>query len=219
MFIDDLFSSSAPEDSRESYGAETFLFPGHVRKHDLQLINLIEDISKQSPFRHMVTPSGFQMSVAMTNCGDLGWISGKHGFYHYAKNDPATEKPWPKMPSLIYEIAVSAAEKAGFTGFNPDSCIVNRYKPGAKLGLHQDSDEVDFSKPVVSISLGLPGIFLLGGCNRNDPIEKLMLNHGDVVVWGGVDRMRFHGIEPIKEGCHPLAGSFRYNLSIRQAGA
>jgi alkylated DNA repair protein (DNA oxidative demethylase) len=218
MFTDDLFGGSAPVETIEQYGEATFIFRGFVCKHERQLIQLIKGVEAQAAFRHMVTPNGFEMSVAMTNCGDLGWISGLHEEYHYGALDPENQQPWPSMPDLFYSLAVEAAAKAGFKGFAPDSCIINRYAPEAKLGLHQDSDEREFLQPVVSVSLGLPATFLLGGNHRDDPVERVTLLHGDVVVWGGPDRMRYHGIAPIKDGNHPLTGHLRYNLSIRVAG-
>lgn len=226
MFTLDLFGNSDNVDTVEQYGVATFLYRGFALVNAEELMRLIQEVEQQAPFRHMVTPAGYEMSVAMTNCGDLGWISGAGGAYNslgntnyrYDRIDPKTGQNWPEMPPAFLELAQESALKAGFQGFNPDSCIVNRYAPGARLGLHQDSDEFDFSHPVVSVSLGLPATFLLGGNNRNDPIQKVRLEHGDVIVWGGKDRMRFHGIEPVKDGYHPLAGSFRYNLSIRHAG-
>lgn len=218
MFTDDLFGGASPVETVEQHGVATFLFRGFACQYEQELLALIQNISAQAPFRHMVTPSGYEMSVAMTNCGELGWISGRNENYHYGAHDPQSQKLWPEMPELFRRIAADAAEKAGFKGFAPDSCIINRYSPEAKLGLHQDSDEKEFSAPVVSVSLGVPATFLLGGNHRDDPVQRVKLLHGDVVVWGGPDRMRFHGIAPIKVAHHPLTGDLRYNLSIRVAG-
>jgi alkylated DNA repair protein (DNA oxidative demethylase) len=165
----------------------------------------------------MVTPGGFVMSVAMTNCGALGWISDRGG-YRYSPVDPSSGRPWPAMPQSFLELAAGAAERAGFPGFVPEACLVNRYAPGARLTLHQDRDERDFSAPIVSVSLGLPAVFLFGGERRADRPQRVALAHGDVVVWGGPSRLRFHGILPLADGGHPLTGRHRLNLTLRRAG-
>jgi alkylated DNA repair protein (DNA oxidative demethylase) len=157
------------------------------------------------------------MSVAMTSCGELGWMTDREG-YRYIDHDPESQRRWPAMPSLLSELAQSAAEAAGFAGFHPDACLINRYEPGAKLSLHQDKDERDHDHPVVSFSLGLPATFLWGGFRRSDKPKRLLLEHGDVLVWGGPDRLRYHGILPLPEGEHPLLGSQRINLTFRKAG-
>ncbi len=164
----------------------------------------------------MVTPGGREMSVAMTNCGRVGWVTGRAG-YRYDAIDPATGRPWPAMPPTFEDLAGEAARSAGFGHFRPDACLVNRYAPGARLSLHQDRDEQDFGQPIVSVSLGLPAIFLWGGWARADRARRVGLSHGDVVVWGGPDRLRFHGLNAMPEGEHPLTGAFRFNLTFRRA--
>jgi DNA oxidative demethylase len=182
------------------------------------LLAQIENVSQRSPFRHMVTPGGFTMSVAMTNCGPLGWVTDRKG-YRYQAIDPLTGKPWPEMPKSFAALAKSAAEAAGFPLFSPDACLINRYEPGARMSLHQDKDEQDFTQPIVSLSLGLPAIFLYGGDQRSDKARRIAVSHGDVVVWGGPARLRYHGVAPLKEGAHPVLGRYRYNLTFRRAGA
>jgi DNA oxidative demethylase len=180
------------------------------------LLAAIDDIRRASPLRHMVTPGGWTMSVAMTNCGDAGWVTDRSG-YRYDASDPQTGRAWPAMPTVFSALAAGAAAAAGFAGFAPDACLINQYRPGARLSLHQDRDERDFSAPIVSVSLGLPAIFLWGGQQRADRPTRIPLMHGDVVVWGGVDRLTFHGVRPLAEGVHPLTGAVRYNLTFRTA--
>jgi alkylated DNA repair protein (DNA oxidative demethylase) len=169
-----------------------------------------------APFRHMFTPGGHHMSVAMTNCGTVGWVSDQSG-YRYDPCDPESAKPWPLMPTVFLELAATAAERAGFSGFTPDACLINRYDPGARLSLHQDKDEHDFDAPIVSVSLGLPAVFLFGGLRRADPTQRLALRHGDVVVWGGPARLRYHGVVRLENGVHPIIGRCRINLTFRKA--
>lgn len=157
------------------------------------------------------------MSVAMTNCGHLGWTTNRQG-YLYSPIDPQTNKPWPAMPHSFHDLCQRAATAAGYPDFQPDACLINRYAPGSKLSLHQDKDEPDLRAPIVSVSLGLPAIFQFGGLKRNDPLKRLLLEHGDVVVWGGESRLFYHGIQPLKAGFHPLTADCRYNLTFRQAG-
>jgi alkylated DNA repair protein (DNA oxidative demethylase) len=174
-------------------------------------------VMQLAPFRHMMTPGGFAMSVATTSCGDLGWVSDKTG-YRYAASDPLTGKAWPQMPASFKQLAKQAASIAGFENFEPDACLINRYQVGARMGLHQDKDELDFSQPIVSVSLGLPAVFQMGGFARGDKAMKLPLYHGDVLVWGGESRLRFHGVLPVKAGYHPTLGESRINLTFRKAG-
>jgi len=176
----------------------------------------LQDITARSPFRCMSTRGGYRMSVAMSNCGTTGWISDATG-YRYDSIDPLTSAGWPPMPPGLPELATAAAAAAGFEAFLPDVCLVSRYQPGARLSMHQDKDECDLESPIVSISLGLPAIFLFGGHRRVDRPRRLALTHGDVVVWGGPARLRFHGVLPLKDGRHPLLGSCRVNLSLRKA--
>ena len=181
------------------------------------LLAAIDAIASAAPLRHMVTPGGYTMSVATTSCGDLGWTSDEQG-YRYAARDPHSDLPWPAMPALFDTLAREAAAQAGFPGFEPDACLINRYAPGARLTLHQDRNERDFGAPIVSVSLGLPATFLFGGMKRTEPTLKLRLAHGDVVVWGGPARLRFHGVLPLKPYRHPLTGECRINLTFRKAG-
>jgi len=180
------------------------------------LLHDIEAVAAISPFRHMVTPGGYTMSVAMTGCGGLGWTTTDRGSL-YSPVDPVTHRPWPPIPEAFHALCHEAAIAAGYPDFQPDACLINRYAPGAKLSLHQDKDEPNLRAPIVSVSLGLPAIFQFGGLQRNDPLKRLMLEHGDVVVWGGESRLFYHGIQPLKPGQHPLTGEYRYNLTFRQA--
>lgn len=180
------------------------------------LLSAVVVIEAASPFRHMVTPGGFVMSVALTNCGRFGWTSDGKG-YRYSDVDPQQGRPWPPMPELFRRLAQDAAAEAGFEGFEPDACLVNRYLPGARLSLHQDKNERDFSAPIVSVSLGLPATFLFGGHRRADKAARLMLLHGDVAVWGGEDRLRYHGVMPLADASHPVLGRQRINFTLRKA--
>lgn len=179
-----------------------------------QLLGQISLLADRSPFRQMVTPGGYTMSVAMTNCGDVGWTTDSHG-YLYSPIDPLTSQPWPAMPTIFRELSDAASKAAGYPGFAPDACLINRYAVGAKLSLHQDKDELNLQQPIVSVSLGLPAVFQFGGLKRNDPLKRVMLEHGDVVVWGGASRLFYHGILPLKAGQHSATGEFRYNITFR----
>jgi DNA oxidative demethylase len=191
------------------------LLRGFVGDSEVGLIATLRDIVTAAPFRHMVTPGGHQMSVAMTNCGNAGWVTDRSG-YRYSPDDPETGKPWPAMPSILGELADRAAERAGFAGFTPDVCLINRYVPGAKMSLHQDKDEFDFGAPIVSVSLGLPAIFMFGGPKRSDKPRRFLLEHGDIAVWGGPSRLFFHGVAPLADGDHPVVGPQRLNLTFRK---
>jgi alkylated DNA repair protein (DNA oxidative demethylase) len=180
------------------------------------LINAFEVVAAASPFRHLVTPGGHTMSVAMTNCGAAGWVSDRRG-YRYDTHDPLTGKPWPPMPAVFLDVAVRAASEADFDGFAPNVCLINLYEPGSRLTLHQDKDELDYGQPIVSVSLGLPAKFLFGGLKRTDKPLRTMLEHGDVVVWGGPSRLAYHGVDTLKDGNHPLLGRRRINLTFRSA--
>lgn len=180
------------------------------------LLAALDDITARSPFRHMVTPGGYTMSVAMTNCGEAGWITDSTG-YRYSRIDAETGHPWPPMPGAFRELAVAAAADAGYPRFRPDACLINRYVPGARLSLHQDKNEHDFSNPIVSVSLGLPATFQFGGVKRTDPVKKFALKHGDVAVWGGVSRLCYHGVPELKDGHHESVGRMRINLTFRRA--
>lgn len=179
------------------------------------LVEEVARIAQSSPFRHMVTPGGYTMSVAMTNTGRVGWVSNRSG-YRYDPIDPETSAPWPPLPAAFLDLAVNAAAAACFANYDPDACLVNRYVPGAKLSLHQDKDEKDAWSPIVSVSLGLPAVFLWGGKKRSDPVRRMRLESGDVVVWGGPARFVYHGVAPLKPGEHPLTGATRINLTFRK---
>jgi alkylated DNA repair protein (DNA oxidative demethylase) len=213
----DLFDS-VPElgSSRQEIAEGAVLLRGLAARGQSELVAALHDVVGRAPFRHMVTPGGHQMSVAMTNCGSLGWITDRTG-YRYGQSDPETAKPWPAMPLSFRELAGQAAAEAGFGGFSPDACLINRYQPGARMALHQDRDEQDFGAPIVSVSLGLPTIFLFGGLKRSDKPRRFRLEHGDVVVWGGPARLAFHGVAPLADGEHALMGRQRINLTFRRA--
>ena len=203
--------------SREALGPGTAILNGFALGVEAELISDLKAIVERAPFRHMVTPGGFRMSVAMTNCGRLGWVTDRTG-YRYDEIDPENGLKWPTMPKAFLLLARDSAREAGFPMFSPDACLINRYGPGAKLSLHQDKNERDFDQPIVSVSLGLPAIFQFGGMERADKIVRVPVVHGDVIVWGGAARLRYHGVAPLKPGAHPLLGSYRYNLTFRKAG-
>jgi len=213
----DLFDPIDEPRRTEQIGASAFVLRGGALPCVPELLPLLALILKQAPFRHMVTPGGLPMGVALTNCGELGWVSDRCG-YRYAPLDPDSGEPWPALPAAFLRLAQDAAAQAGFAGFMPDACLINRYEPGTRLTLHQDKDEKDFAAPIVSVSLGIPAIFLFGGHQRSDRTERVPLVHGDVVVWGGVDRLRYHGVMPLKHADHPLLGQQRINLTFRAAG-
>jgi alkylated DNA repair protein (DNA oxidative demethylase) len=213
----DLFESlDDARPAREVITEGAVLLRGFVRPHEHELIAAIEAITAESPFRQMFTPGGHQMSVAMTNCGSLGWVTDRSG-YRYDAIDPASGQPWPLMPPLFHELAETAAASAGFAGFAPDACLINRYEPGARMSLHQDRDERNMAAPIISVSLGLPAIFLFGGLKRSDKPQRFRLQHGDVAVWGGPARLAFHGVAPLADGEHGLLGRRRINLTFRRA--
>jgi len=180
-------------------------------------LQAVQQVAARAPFRHLLTPGGLRMSVAMTNCGKLGWVSDRSG-YRYDPIDPDRGQPWPAMPESFRLLALKAADAAGFPGFAPDACLINRYAPGTRLSLHQDRDEGNYAHPIVSVSLGIPAVFLWGGAQRADKAQRIALVHGDVVVWGGPARLRFHGVLALPEASHPLTGGHRINLTFRKAG-
>ena len=192
------------------------LLQGFAAAEAQTLLDGIAAVEAEAPFRHMETPGGWSMSVAMTNCGPFGWTTSRRG-YRYAEYDPQSGAPWPPMPDVFTDVARSAAAAAGFSDFQPDACLVNRYGAGARLSLHQDRDEVDLAAPIVSLSLGLPGVFLWNGSTRAGRARRIRLCHGDAVVWGGPSRLAFHGIDRLSPGHHPATGSVRYNLTFRKA--
>jgi alkylated DNA repair protein (DNA oxidative demethylase) len=214
LFADDALQQPA---GREQIGEQSCVLRGYALPWIERLLPALRSVLAQAPFRQMVTPGGFTMSAALSSCGELGWTTDTTG-YRYTPLDPRSQQPWPSMPDVLRQLATEAAAEAGFVDFAPDACLINRYVPGAKMSLHQDKNERRYSEPVVSVSLGLPATFLFGGHARSDKTRKVSLFHGDVVVWGGVDRLRFHGVMPIKEGVHPIMGSQRINLTFRTAG-
>jgi alkylated DNA repair protein (DNA oxidative demethylase) len=209
--MQDLFS-----EPRETMAQGAVLLRGYALSREAELLAAIEAVTTAAPFRHMMTPGGYTMSVAMTTCGAVGWVTDRKG-YRYSPTDPTTNKPWPPMPDAFRSLAAEAAAEAGYPRFDPDSCLINRYEPGTKLSLHQDQDEKDMSQPIVSVSLGLPATFLFGGLKRGDPTAKYPLQHGDIAVWGGPSRLNFHGVATLKDGSHPLLGRKRINLTFRRA--
>jgi alkylated DNA repair protein (DNA oxidative demethylase) len=211
----ELFPPAAGE--REPLGRCAFVLRGFALPYMAELLPAIQALERDAPFRHMVTPGGYSMSVALTNCGALGWTTDKRG-YRYSKVDPDTGRLWPAMPAILDRLAREAAQAAGFPRFEPDACLVNRYLPGSRLSLHQDKNERDYDAPIVSVSLGMSAVFLFGGHERGDRAAKVPLHHGDVAVWGGEDRLRYHGVMPLKDYPHPLLGSQRINFTFRKAG-
>lgn len=203
-------------ETRETMAPGALLLRGYALPRETDLLAAIEAVAAEAPFRHMMTPGGYTMSVAMTTCGSAGWVTDRKG-YRYSPTDPVSGKPWPPMPASFRALAREAAEEAGYAGFEPDSCLINRYEPGNKLSLHQDQDEQDYSQPIVSVSLGLPATFLFGGPKRGDPTTKYPLQHGDIAVWGGPSRLFFHGVATLKDGDHPRLGRKRINLTFRRA--
>jgi alkylated DNA repair protein (DNA oxidative demethylase) len=213
--FDNLDAPSLPATQPLAPGA--VLLRGFARPQEAQLLAGVEAVLARAPLRHLITPGGFRMSVAMSNCGRLGWVSDRSG-YRYDANDPDSGQPWPAMPTAFLDLAAAAARAGGFEGFAPDACLINRYEPGTRLSLHQDRDEGNYDWPIVSVSLGLPAVFLFGGPKRSDQAQRVPLAHGDVVVWGGPSRLHYHGVLPVKEGTHPLTGACRINLTFRRAG-
>lgn len=213
----DLFAAEMSDVRHESLAPGAWLLRGFALDRMPAILTAIERVLAAAPLRHMHTPGGRRMAVAMSNCGALGWISDRRG-YRYEPRDPSSGKPWPAMPEVFAELADRAAKAAGFPGFAPDACLVNRYEPGTRLTLHQDRDEADFDAPIVSVSLGLPATFLFGGEARTDKPQRVLLRHGDVVVWGGPARLRYHGVMPLKDGHHQVLGAQRMNLTLRRAG-
>ena len=215
----DLFDDLPPpaEAALTEIAPGAMLLHGFAREGDAALLEAIEFVIAQAPLRHLRTPGGYTMSVAMSNCGPLGWVSSATG-YRYAICDPLSDQPWPAMPACLMDLAQRAAARAGYANFQPDACLINEYVPGAKLSLHQDKDEKDLRAPIVSLSLGLPAVFLFGTSSRKDRPQRYRLVHGDVVVWGGPSRLAYHGVTALADGAHALVGRRRFNLTFRSAG-
>ena len=224
LFENDLFGSPVEQQVHIAEGA--MLLRQFVQQNKNALLDettVLADLNcilENSPLRKMTTASGFTMSVAMTNCGKLGWVSGSNG-YMYSSIDPETAQPWPAMPPALLEAATRIARQAGYPGFLPDACLINRYLAGAQMGLHQDRDEKDFSQPIVSLSIGLSARFIIGGLDsaagRNAHTQSVVLKHGDAIVFGAAARLMFHGVLSLKPGHHPLVGNSRINLTFRVA--
>ena len=212
LFDDPIDVESEPE----SLGPGALVLRGFALPRAPLLLHALQEVAAAAPFRHMVTPGGLRMSVAMTNCGTAGWVTDRSG-YRYDCLDPLSGDHWPGMPACFAELASEAAAHAGFDGFVSDACLINRYEPGARLSLHQDRNERTFDAPIVSVSLGIPAVFLLGGLNRSERPRRIPLTHGDVVVWGGPARLRYHGVMPLKDDYHPALGRYRINLTFRKA--
>ncbi len=211
-----LFASIPRPRFQETLGQKAAVLRSFATEQAAALMEAVQTVTGAAPFRHLLTPGGYRMSVAMTNCGSCGWVSDERG-YRYDECDPMSGQRWPAMPDSLRQLAVRAAAELGFVDFAPEACLINRYEPGARLSLHRDSDEGDFRAPIVSVSLGLPAVFLWGGPRRADRPRRIPLEHGDVVVWGGPTRLHYHGVLPIKEGEHPLSGRCRLNLTFRKA--
>jgi alkylated DNA repair protein (DNA oxidative demethylase) len=212
----DLFDAMDPRPAREAMAPGAVLLPGRALPFENDVLAALQAITAQAPFRHMTTPGGFIMSVAMTNCGAAGWVTDRTG-YRYDRLDPDSGRPWPALPDCFLALAVAAATEAGYADFAPDACLINRYAPGARLSLHQDKNERDFANPIVSVSLGLPATFQFGGLKRTDPVRRYPLRHGDVAVWGGPSRLFYHGVQELKDGEHDKVGRMRVNLTFRGA--
>jgi alkylated DNA repair protein (DNA oxidative demethylase) len=206
-----LFSQLATEPTHEEIYPGAVLMRGLALPQDTEFFTAIQEILAAAPLHHAMTPSGLPMGVMVSDCGTLEAFRRR-----WDPNNSEVKRLWPPMPRLLLDFAVRCAVRSGFPAFRPDSCHINRYQAGTKLGLHQDRHECDMTQPIVSISLGLECVFLLGGLQRTDTVKRMLLEHGDVIVWGGPSRMRFHGVLPLKPGHHPLAGPYRYNLTFRK---
>lgn len=213
----DLLSGLPARQTSEPLGDGAVVLCGFAASQSGELLRAVEQISTAAPFRRMITPGGYAMSVAMTNCGALGWVTDRGG-YRYQRHDPLTGEPWPSMPDVFRRLASEAAAGAGYAAFVPDACLVNRYEPGTRLSLHQDRNEHDMAAPIVSVSLGVSATFLFGGLRRNDKPRRVRLEHGDVVVWGGATRLAYHGVEALGVDWHTATGHQRINLTFRKAG-
>lgn len=202
--------------SAERLAEGALLLRGFARDEAASLMAALEAVLAAAPLRHMITPGGYRMSVAMSNCGRAGWVTDRRG-YRYDALDPLTGAPWPPLPAAFLSLSRRAAAASGYPGFVPDACLINRYEPGARLTLHQDKNERDFTAPIVSVSLGLPAVFLFGGAQRTDTARRIRLESGDVAVWGGPARLTFHGVMPLGDGEDTLTGRCRFNLTLRKA--
>ncbi len=214
--IADLLSGAPASQAAEPLGKSAVMLRGFAADDASMIMDAVQAIVAAAPFRHMITPGGYRMSVAMTACGRVGWVTDRSG-YRYSPVDPDTGRAWPPLPDLFRTLAGRAAAAGGFPGFAPDSCLINRYEPGARLSLHQDKDEQDLDQPVVSVALGLPATFLFGGADRRDRPQRIRMESGDIAVWGGPTRLAFHGVDTLADGEHALTGRCRINLTFRKA--
>ncbi len=208
--------SSGTSSSTSSGPASEFSAEYSAEPVEARVLAAVDEVTRAAPLRHLITPGGLRMSVAMTNCGNWGWWSD-HAGYRYTRQDPTTGRNWPAMPPVFAELATRAAANAGFSDFAPDACLINRYVPGARLSLHQDKNEADLRQPIVSVSLGLPATFIFGGAQRSDKTQRTNVTHGDVAVWGGPARLNYHGVAPLKPGVDPRLGECRINITFRKA--
>jgi len=211
-----LFSQLALAPTHDELFPGAVLMRGLAASQDIELLSAVKALEAVAPFRHVTTPGGLPMMVVTTACGNRNRLYENSGFRYESGQPEAPFRRRPPMPEVFYEIAVRSARLAGFERFRPDAGLVNRYQAGVKLGLHQDRHECDLTQPIVSVSLGLPAVFLLGGLQRTDPTRRILLEHGDALVWGGPSRMRYHGVLPLKPGSHELTGPYRYNLTFRK---
>ena len=212
--FDDVINRNA--EIHQQFLKDVYWLKGFALSNEQMILADLAAVISHAPLRHMTTKMGFNLSAAMTNCGDVGWVSSRKG-YGYNALDPLTDAPWPAMPASFKQLAILAAAQTGYGDFAPDACLINQYKVGASMGLHQDKDELDFSQPIVSVSLGIPAVFLFGGMLRNDKPTKILLMHGDIVVWGRDARLNYHGIMPLKPNIHEVLGAYRFNLTFRKA--
>lgn len=216
LFQQHLVEHTPEHEVMQRWSPDSLLWKGVARRYESELMTAVEHIFRTAPPRQLQTPGGKTMSAAMTNSGDFGWVSDRKG-YRYEATDPLSGRAWPALPKVFRTLAQFVAHEAGYANFEPDVALVNLYQPGTAMSLHQDRDEADFTQPIVSISLGLPVTFLWGGQQRRDKPEQHLLEHGDVLVWGGADRLRFHGVKKLAEGQHPLCGRQRINITLRRA--
>jgi alkylated DNA repair protein (DNA oxidative demethylase) len=206
-----LFAQLPVEPTHEEVHPGAVLMRGLALAEDREFLAAVDGIAAAAPLHQAYTPAGQRMSIMVTDCGDSRAFANR-----WTANNPGSPRHWPPMPEVLREFAVYAASRAGFPRFRPDACHINRYQAGNKLGLHQDRHECDLTQPIVSVSFGLQCTFLFGGFERTSPARHILLEHGDVFVWGGPSRMRFHGVQPLKPGSHLLTGPYRINLTFRK---